>query len=328
MVGLNNPAGAARFTFGQSALLDGVALIPMMVGMFAMSEILRFAASDTRLKLEAAKPAGSILRGVGGLFRRYPLPILRGSALGTVIGALPGAGADIAAWMSYGISRRYSKEPHKFGTGHPEGVLEAGAANNSALAGAWIPALVFGIPGDSITAIVIGVLFMKNLNPGPQLFTQNPVAIYSIFALFVIANLVMIPLGLAAIKVGARIVRVPRNVIMPLILVFCIVGSYAVNNSLFDVGVMLAFGGIAFVLEESGFPASPAILGVILGAMLENYFITTMISSGGRLTAFIDRPIAALLALTVAALWLLPLLIRALGRKPAPVPQSERGGVM
>jgi putative tricarboxylic transport membrane protein len=203
-------------------------------------------------------------------------------------------------------------------------VLEAGAANNSALAGAWIPALVFGIPGDSITAIVIGVLFMKNLNPGPQLFTQNPVAIYSIFALFVIANLVMIPLGLAAIKVGARIVRVPRNIIMPLILVFCIVGSYAVNNSLFDVGMMLAFGALAFILEESGFPASPAILGVILGAMLENYFITTMISSGGRLTAFVDRPIAAFLALTVAALWILPLLMRALGRKPAPVPQAER----
>jgi TctA family transporter len=324
MVGLNNPAGAARFTFGQTALLDGVALIPMMVGMFAMSEILRFAASDTRLRLEATKPTGSILRGVGGLFRRYPLPILRGSALGTLIGALPGAGADIAAWMSYGISRRYSREPHKFGTGHPEGVLEAGAANNSALAGAWIPALVFGIPGDSITAIVIGVLFMKNLNPGPQLFTQNPVAIYSIFALFVIANLVMIPLGLAAIKVGARIVRVPRNIIMPLILVFCIVGSYAVNNSLFDVGMMLAFGALAFILEESGFPASPAILGVILGAMLENYFITTMISSGGRLTAFVDRPIAAFLALTVAALWILPLLMRALGRKPAPVPQAER----
>ena len=123
---------------------------------------------------------------------------------------------------------------------------------------------------------------------------------------------------------GARIVRVPRNIIMPLILVFCIVGSYAVNNSLFDVGMMLAFGALAFILEESGFPASPAILGVILGAMLENYFITTMISSGGRLTAFVDRPIAAFLALTVAALWILPLLMRALGRKPAPVPQAER----
>jgi TctA family transporter len=318
MVGMNNPAGAARFTFGQSALFDGVALIPMMVGMFAMSEILRFASSDTSVPGEVAKPKGSILRGVGGLFRRYPIPILRGSALGTVIGALPGAGADIAAWMSYGIAKRYSKEPEKFGTGHPEGVLEAGASNNSALAGAWIPALVFGIPGDSITAIVIGVLFMKNLNPGPQLFTQNPVAIYTIFALFVIANLVMIPLGLAAIKLGARLVQVPRNVIMPIILLFCIVGSYAVNNSLFDVGVMLGFGVFAYILEESGFPASPAILGVILGTMLENYFVTTMISYGGNLTAFVTRPIAAVLALIVVALWCWPLVMRLAGRRALP----------
>jgi TctA family transporter len=325
MVGMNNPAGAARFTFGQSALFDGVALIPMMVGMFAMSELLRFASSNTRAPSDVAKPKGGILRGVARLFRRYPVPILRGSALGTVIGALPGAGADIAAWMSYGIAKRYSKEPEKFGTGHPEGVLEAGAANNSALAGAWIPALVFGIPGDSITAIVIGVLFMKNLNPGPQLFTQNPVAIYTIFALFVIANLVMIPLGLAAIKLGARLVQVPRNVIMPIILVFCIVGSYAVNNSLFDIGVMLGFGVFAFILEESGFPASPAILGVILGTMLENYFVTTMISYGGNLTAFVTRPIAAVLALIVVGLWFGPLILRVVRRRsPLPAPSNER----
>jgi putative tricarboxylic transport membrane protein len=315
MVGLNNPAGAARFTFGQSALFDGVALIPMMVGMFAMSEIMRFSLSDIRAPADPMKPKGSILRGVGGLFRKYPMPILRGSALGTVIGALPGAGADIAAWMAYGISRRYSREPEKFGTGHPEGVLEAGAANNSALAGAWIPALVFGIPGDSITAIVIGVLYMKSLNPGPQLFTQNPVAIYSIFALFVVANLVMIPLGLAAIKLGAQLVRVPRNVIMPIILLFCIVGSYAVNNSLFDVGVMLAFGVFAFILEESGFPASPAILGVILGTMLENYFVTSMISSGGNLTAFVARPIAAVLATILVLLWVTPFILKLRNRR-------------
>ena len=172
MVGLNNPAGAPRFTFGQTALFDGVALIPMMVGMFALSEILRFAASGTRSLDKVATPSGSILRGVGAMFLKYPVQILRGSMLGTLIGALPGAGAEIAAWMSYGISRRYSREPEKFGTGHVEGVLEAGASNSSALAGAWVPALVFGIPGDFITAIVIGVRRCQNLNPGPQLFQE------------------------------------------------------------------------------------------------------------------------------------------------------------
>jgi TctA family transporter len=310
MVGLNNPAGAPRFTFGQTALFDGVSLIPMMVGMFALSEILRFAASGTRSLDKVATPSGSILRGVGAMFLKYPVQILRGSMLGTLIGALPGAGADIAAWMSYGISRRYSREQEKFGTGHVEGVLEAGASNNSALAGAWVPALVFGIPGDSITAIVIGVLFMKNLNPGPQLFTSDPVSVYSIFALFVIANIIMIPLGLLAIRLFSRLMRVPRQVIMPCILIFCIVGSYAVNNSLFDVGLMLGFGVLAFVLEESGFPGSPAILGVILGSMLENYFVTAMISSGGDLIALVSRPIAATLAIIVVLIWSVPLLLR------------------
>ena len=128
--------------------------------------------------------------------RKYPVQILRGSVLGTSVGALPGAGADIAAWMSYAISKKFSKEPEKFGTGHVEGLVESGAANNSSLAGAWIPALVFGIPGDSITAIVIDVLYMKNLNPGPSLFTTNPQNIYAVFLIFILANLLMIPLGI------------------------------------------------------------------------------------------------------------------------------------
>ena len=167
------------------------------------------------------------------------MQILRGNVLGTLVGALPGAGADIAAWMSYAISKKFSKEPEKFGTGHVEGIVESGSANNSALAGAWIPALVFGIPGDSITAIVIGVLYMKNMNPGPTLFTQNPQNIYAVYLLFIVANILMIPLGWLCIKAAKQILRVPRNVLMPLILLFCIVGTFAINNTAFDVGVML-----------------------------------------------------------------------------------------
>jgi TctA family transporter len=150
-----------------------------------------------------------------GLTKKYPLALLRGSTLGTAIGALPGAGADIAAWMSYAVSKKFSKEPQKFGTGHVEGIVESGSANNSALAGAWIPALVFGIPGDSITAIVIGVLYMKNMNPGPTLFTRDPQNIYAVYLLFIIANLIMIPLGWLCIKASKRILQVPRNVLMP-----------------------------------------------------------------------------------------------------------------
>jgi len=242
--------------------------------------------------------------------------ILRGSVLGTAVGALPGAGADIAAWMSYAMSKKFSKEPEKFGTGHVEGIVESGSANNSALAGAWIPALVFGIPGDSITAIVIGVLYMKNLNPGPTLFTTNPQNIYAVFMLFIIANLIMIPLGILCIKVSKRILQVPRNVLMPLILLFCIVGAFAINNSLFDIGVMLVAGFIAYLLEENKFPIAPAILGVVLGGMLEENFITSMIKSDGNLMGFVARPIAAGLAAVSVLIWVAPLLRRLLrGRR-------------
>ena len=196
-VGLNNPAAFPRFTFGSIELLGGIGLIPMMIGMFAVSEIIRYAVDTEGEALIVDKPIGNVFKGMWGLAVKYPMQILRGSALGTLVGALPGAGADIAAWMSYAMSKKFSKEPEKFGTGHVEGIVESGSANNSALAGAWIPALVFGIPGDSITAIVIGVLYMKNMNPGPSLFTNNPQNIYAVYLLFIIANLIMLPLGWA-----------------------------------------------------------------------------------------------------------------------------------
>ena len=166
VVGLQSPAGAPRWTFGNAEMMGGIPLIPLMIGMFAVSEILRYAAVVAKPVLATERPFGSVFAGMWGLIKKYPLPLLRGSTLGTAVGALPGAGADIAAWMSYAVSKRFSKEPQKFGTGHVEGIVEAGAANNSALGAAWIPALVFGIPGDSITAIAIGVLYLKGMNRG------------------------------------------------------------------------------------------------------------------------------------------------------------------
>src|SRR5213594_1348706 len=294
-VGLGNPAGIPRFTFGNVELLGGIGLIPLMIGMFAISEILRFAVDLNPPLKVVDQPIGNVFGGMWKLTKKYPLQILRGSALGTLVGALPGAGADIAAWMSYAVSKKMSKEPEKFGTGHVEGIVESGSANNSALAGAWIPALVFGIPGDSITAIVIGVLYMKNMNPGPSLFTNNPQNIYAVYLLFIVANLIMIPLGWACIKASKRILQVPRNILMPVILLFCIVGAFAINNTPFDIGVMLVAGVAGYVLEENDFPVAPTILGVLLGGMLEENFITSMIKSDGDLTAFFARPIAATL---------------------------------
>jgi len=234
---------------------------------------------------------------MGGLLKNSRWPLVRGSALGTIIGIQPGSGADMASWMSYAMSKKFSKEPEKFGTGHVEGIVESGAANNSSLAGAWIPAIVFGIPGDSITAIAIGVLYLKGMNPGPSIFINNPQNIYAIFIVFILANIIMVPLGWLTIKLAAKVLRVPRNILMPVILLFCIVGSFAINNSVFGVIVILAFGLIAFLLEENGFPVAPAILGVVLGTMMEENFVTSMIKSDGDPTVFFTRPIAMWLAL-------------------------------
>jgi putative tricarboxylic transport membrane protein len=304
-VGLENPAAHPRYTFGVPDLIGGIPLIPLMIGMFAVSEIMRYAAQSTRPQIATDKPFGSIFAGTWALLRRYPKQLLRGSALGTAVGSLPGAGADIAAWMSYAISKRFSKEPEKFGTGHPEGIVEAGAANNSALGGAWIPALVFGIPGDSITAIAIGVLYLKGMNPGPTLFVNNPQNIYAVFMIFLLAQLLLLPLGWMAIKVAKRILQIPGDVLMPVILLFCIVGAFAINNSLFGVVVMLCAGVAAFFMERWGFPIAPTILGVVLGTMLEEHFFSSLIKADGNLLVFFERPIAGTLGVLTVAIWVL-----------------------
>ena len=317
-VGFENPAAYPRFTFGSVHLMSGFQLIPVMTGMFAVSEVVRYAVSSAPA-IEAPRQAiRRIFKGQGRLIRTYPLPLLRGSVVGTLIGALPGAGADIAAWIAYAISKRFSKTPEKFGTGHIEGIVEAGAANNSALSGAWIPALVFGIPGDSITAIVIGVLYLKGLNPGPTIFIENAQNVYAVFIIFFLANLLMLPLGWLLIRLARNVLRVPRHVLMPIILLFSVVGAFAINNSVFDVGVMLAFGLLAYFMEANGFPIAPTILGMVLGAMLEQNFVTSMIKADGSPLAFFGRPIAAGLGVVTILVWLSPLVIGLLKRGRVP----------
>jgi len=301
-VGMENPAAHPRFTFDNTDLLGGINLIPALIGFFAISEVLRYTLSTEQVAAFNSQ-IGAVFKGQWGLIKRYPKQMMRGNVLGVAVGILPGAGADMAAWMSYAMSRKLSKTPEKFGTGHPEGLIEAGTANNSALSGAWIPALVFGIPGDSITAIVIGVLYMKDMMPGPMIFINNPQNIYAVFIVFIIANIVMLPLGWACIKASAKILKIPRNILMPIILLFCLVGAFAINNTAFDLMVLLAFGVLGWVCEENGFPVAPAILGMLLGKMLEEHFISSMIKADGQLLAFIERPIATALALLTVVIW-------------------------
>jgi putative tricarboxylic transport membrane protein len=319
-VGLDNPGGYPRFTFGNTELMGGISLIPMMVGMFAISEVLRFVVNMDPPARMLVQRLGNVFTGMWALLVKYPGSLLRGSVLGTLVGIAPGAGADMAAWMSYAMSKKFSKEPEKFGTGHIEGIVESGAANNSALAGAWIPALVFGIPGDSITAISIGVLYLKGLNPGPTLFLNNPENVYAIFLVFIIANIIMIPLGWLTIRLATNILRVPGNILMPVILLFCAVGAFSINNTVFGVTITLVFGLLAYVMEENGFPVAPAILGVVLGTMLEETFVTSMIKANSNPLIFFERPISAGLGVATIAILLWPAaswLVRRMRATPA-----------
>jgi len=307
-IGVDITLGYPRFTFGSVELLNGVNFIPAMVGVFGVSEVLRnvlqgeLAYPITRVK------AGKIFSGMGRLIRRYKVNVLRSGLLGTFIGILPGAGADIAAWLAYAVSKRSSKEPEKYGAGSIEAIIDAGTANNSCLAGDWVPALVFGIPGDTITAIVIGVLFMKGLRPGPMIFERQPEIIYAVYLAFILANLLMIPFGYLAIKTSAQMLRVPKNILMPAILIFCIVGSFAINNSVFDIGTMLVMGVVGYFMEANGYPVAPIVLGLVLGPILEQNFMMSMIKSEWDLTLFFTRPISAILGGLTIIVWFFPVL--------------------
>jgi TctA family transporter len=318
-VGMENPAGTPRFTFGIISILGGIEPIPAMVGLFAVSEVMRAMATPPPPPLPRRR-FGSILAGQLALTRKYPWPLARGSLIGIIIGVLPGAGADVAAWVSYAMSKRLSKEPEKFGTGHPEGLVEAGASNNASLAGGWVPALVFGIPGDTITAIAIGVLYMKGLNPGPMLFIEKASSLYAMYIIFVLANIIMVPLGILMIRAASYVLRAPRAAVMPMILLCCAVGSFAVaGNNPVAVVIVALFGVLGYIMEANGYPVAALVLGIVMGPMVEHNLVTSLIKSDGSLLPFIERPVAAVLAaMTFAALlWPLfvPLWRAAVGRR-------------
>jgi TctA family transporter len=301
-IGMENPGGVPRFTFGVAELLGGVEPIPVLVGVFAVSEVIRAMVSPEPPPLPRRR-FGSILAGQLELTRKYWRQMTRGNIVGIIIGVLPGAGADMAAWVSYAMSKRFSKEPKKFGTGHPEGLVEAGASNNASLASGWVPSLLFGIPGDTITAIAIGVLYMKGLNPGPTLFTERASSMYALYIIFILANIIMIPLGIVMIRAASSILRAPRAAVMPVILVCCAVGAFATGNNLFAIVLVAAFGMIGYVMEKNGYPVAAMVLGIVMGTMVEQSFVTSLIKSDGSLVPFFDRPVSAVLAaMTIAAL--------------------------
>jgi putative tricarboxylic transport membrane protein len=292
-VGVDSVTAFLRFaTFrGQAVvnLLGGISYIPVMIGLFAMSQAFEgieeiFKRDTIEAKISKVLPSKSDMKVIG---RVAPITGL----IGTFIGIIPGAGADIGAFVGYDVARSLSKHPEEFGTGCPDAISGPEAGNNGVTGGAMIPMLTLGVPGDAVTAILIGALTVKGLNPGPMLFTNHKALVYSIFIGLFLANTLMFIMGLSGIKLFSQVLKVPKAILTPIIFVLCVIGSYAMNNNLFDVGVMLVFGIIGYFFTKVKIPTSPAILGLILGPMAEKNFRTALLKSGGKLNVFFNTPI-------------------------------------
>jgi TctA family transporter len=319
-VGRDYTSGFPRFNFGEPDLLDGVPFVAALIGFFALPEIIRTRRAPDAKGATPVAQAARIFAGMGRAVLRWRWNFLRSGLLGTAVGALPGAGADTAAWTSYAVSRRLSKDPAAWNRDSVEGIVDATSANNAALSGAWIPALVFAIPGDTITAIAIAVLYMKNVTPGPSIFLENAHVLYAVFIAFFVANLLMIPLGWLAIRAAIPILRLPRKILMAPLLLFACLGAYSVENSLFGIGVMLACGFVGYWMEENGYPVGPAVLGMVMGRLVEEHLMTSLIKVQGDVTRFFERPVATALAIFTLLVWLWPLarwLARAMRRRAA-----------
>ncbi len=314
-VGIDVVSGAPRFTFESVNLTGGIQFIPVMIGLFGMAEVFRNLGTMGGPPAEAPTPARD---GKGNLFDVWraiwsrKFTVARGAATGTVVGALPGAGADVAAWASYGLAQRISREPESFGKGAIEGVIAPTSANNAAVAGAWIPALVFGIPGDAVTAIVLGALMMYNITPGPEIFTRHASEVQSIFAIGLLTQVLLLVAGYAGIRAYGGIMRLPRRIIMSGVVVFSVVGAYSLGNRFFDVWVMLGAGVLGFFLDRNRVPLSPLILGMILGPLAEKKLRAGLISARGNYSEMFTQPICAVLVAVLVGMFVGPVVIRQL----------------
>lgn len=290
MIGIDNITGYMRFTYNNINLLSGISFIPVMIGLFAMSQafisIEEIKTKDILdQKVDRVLPTKEDLKTI---FKIAPITGL----IGTFIGIIPGAGADIGAFVSYNEAKRMSKYPEKFGTGITDAIAASEGGNNGVTGGAMIPMLTLGIPGDATAAIMIGALTIQGLQPGPMLFSENKVLMYTIFVGLFLANAVMLILGLSGIKLFTKVLAIPKTVLTPMIMILCIVGSFAINMNLFDVGIMVGFGIMGYFFHKLEIPTSPAVLALILGPLAESHFRRALLMSGGAATTFVATPIA------------------------------------
>ncbi len=311
-IGLDGFTGEERYTFGVPKLMDGISFIPALIGLFAMSSVFydieKGFSSAKSVALSFAMPK---LRELAGLWKVY----LHSSALGSIIGVLPGAGATITAFICYNEVKRFSRNKDKFGKGCLEGVAAPEAGNNAVVGGSLVPLLTLGIPGSATSAVLIGALMLHNIQPGPLLFQTNGEIVYGIFAGLFVACIAQLILGLIGVPLWIKVISAPKPLLLSVIAVISVVGSYGYNNSIVDVWIMFGFGLLGYILKKLDFPASPIILALVLGGILEENFRRALIISGGDYKIFITQPISAsLLAMAVLSL-LSPVLMNRLARK-------------
>lgn len=307
MVGIDPVSSAQRFTFGFWQLGAGFDLLATLMGLFAFAEILnqirnlKLKANPLEVQKLSMLPRKELLKGNGKSFAL-------GSIIGTIVGILPGVGQSTASLLSYNQVRQMSKTPEKFGTGHAEGIIASESANNACCGGALIPMMTLGIPGDTVTAILLGGLIVHGLQAGPLLFANSQGTVGTIFVAFILANLIMYVLLIGLMRVYIKVLSVPLNVLFGAILVMCVVGTFSVNNRLFDSWVLLGVGVMAYFLFNNNFPLPPIVLGFILGPIIETNFRVAIISSKGSFLPLFGRPIAICLLIFGLGTLLWPLI--------------------
>jgi putative tricarboxylic transport membrane protein len=293
-IGLDPLTGYQRFTFGSVGLQGGITLVPLLIGMFALSEVL-VQSEPVGQKIVAAIKKGKE-KGITLLDMKEVMPtILRSTGIGAFIGALPGIGAEVSCWIAYGAAKRRSKNPEAFGKGAIEGVAAAEAGNNAVCPAALIPMMAFGIPGDTVTAILLGAFMAQGLLPGPMLFVKHKEIIYGLFAILIISNVMMLGLGSLAIRYLRGISLVPQSILSPAVAVICFAGSFACNSSYFDLLITLVGGIFGYFMRKTGFPIAPLVIALLLSPGLESSLQQSLRFSDNNPMIFVTRPISALL---------------------------------
>ncbi len=301
-IGLDPSEGVPRFTYNSPNLLDGFGIVPVLIGLFSIPEALALIGRQSSSETTLGKVTGKMFFNCFEYIRMIGLSI-KSSIIGTLIGIIPAAGPEIAPFVSYREAKRSSKNPEKFGTGIPDGIVASEAANNGVTGGSLIPLLTLGIPGSAVAAVYLGALTIHGLRPGPMLFVNNPELVYGLFIGFFVVQFALISLGLSFSHLFAQVVRLPRIIIATYIIFFSIIGSLAMNGNIFDVWVMFGFGILGYLMRILGFPAAPIVLGLVLGPLLELNLFSSLSMSHGSLLIFVSRPLCAfILALSAFSL--------------------------